>query len=298
MSITPDNPPVGGTLSVIRSLLPSLVPSEQRVAVQFLEHTDEVALLSAADVAARANTSPATVIRTCKNLGFKGFQHLRLLLIRDTGAARAEGNSRLDAADSREWVPAHFDAAVQNMSDALGALNYSEFDRAATAIARARRVLIVGNGGSSPAAQAFALLLVIAGRGSEAPIDSVAQQLSAGTLGAGDVLVAVSSSGQNAVTMDAVAAASGTGATIVGVTGYARSRLSEYSTLLLIAGTSEPITAPYIVASGIAVQLLFLSVLNTAVTRKMGPGRAEHVMDQVIDLVSDRTPTGESDRQE
>ncbi|MCX4094085.1 MurR/RpiR family transcriptional regulator [Nocardia sp. alder85J] len=287
MSITPTTPPVGGTLSVIRSLLPSLVPSEQRVAVQFLEHADEVALLSAADVAARANTSPATVIRTCKNLGFKGFQHLRLLLIRDTGAARTAGNSSLDAADSRDWAPAHFDAAVQNMSDALGALDYSEFDRAAAAIAQARRVLVVGNGGSSPAAQAFALLLIIAGRGSEAPADSVTQQLSARTLGPGDVLVAVSSSGQNAVTMDAVTAARGTGATIVGVTGYARSRLRENSDLLLVAGSGETITESYIIASGMAVQVLFLSVLNTAVTRKMGTERRQHVMDQVLNLVGE-----------
>ena len=38
MSILSGEPPIGGALSVIRSLLPAPAPSEQRVAAQFLEY--------------------------------------------------------------------------------------------------------------------------------------------------------------------------------------------------------------------------------------------------------------------
>ncbi|WP_330182893.1 MurR/RpiR family transcriptional regulator [Nocardia sp. NBC_01503] len=284
MSTSPSDPPIGGTLGVVRSLLPSLIPSEQRVAVQFVEHPDEVALLSAADVAARAGTSPATVIRTCKSLGFKGFQHLRMLLIRDAGVGRPR-DPQLDAAASREWVPAYFDASVRQLSDALGALDYAEFDTAATAIARARRVLIIGNGGSGPAAQALALLLVTGGRGCEVPADAVIQQLSARALGAGDVVVGISSTGENSVTVGSVAAARSSGATIIGISGYARSRLCAQSDVVLVAGAGQPRADAYTAVAGQAVQLLLLSALSSAVSRVIGSAPAE-VFDQLMDLVS------------
>lgn len=57
------DPPFGGTLAYIDSVIPALVPSEQRVARAILESPEDVAMMSAADLAARTGTSNATVIR-------------------------------------------------------------------------------------------------------------------------------------------------------------------------------------------------------------------------------------------
>ncbi len=289
MSTTPSEPPAGGTLTLIRSILPSLIPSEQRVAAEFAAHPEEVAMLSVADVAARTGVSTATVIRACQNLGFKGFQHLRLLLMRDIGSTRQPRSASLDAAESAEWVPALFGLAAREIPASLGALDYAEFDRAARAIAAARRVLVVGNGGSGPAAQAFALRLLTSGRSCEAPLDAVTQQLTARLLEAGDVLVAVSDSGENGVTMRAVEAAHSTPATIVGVTGYARSRLSELSDPTLVGGASFSPFSEGAVAGNV-VQLLLLSALQTAVARVDGHAAAasEAVVDEVMQIVTER----------
>ncbi|WP_054816418.1 MurR/RpiR family transcriptional regulator [Nocardia arizonensis] len=289
MSIPSGEPPIGGTLSVIRSLLPALVPSERRVAAQFLEHPAEISLLSVADVAARANVSAATVIRTCKNLGFKGFQHLRLLLVRDFGSVQSPRDQRLDATASQDWVPAYFAAAAQRWSEALGTLDYAQFDSAAAALARARRILIVGNGGSGPPAQLFALYMLSRGQGCEAPMDSVTQQLSARTLDQRDVVVAVSDSGENAVTLQAVTAAKGTGATIIAISGYARSQLCVDSDLALVAGAGHTgITDSEAGVASNVVQILLLFVLNTAIAREAGQSAepTAAVRDQVMTLVS------------
>ncbi|MFC6012925.1 MurR/RpiR family transcriptional regulator [Nocardia lasii] len=289
MSIPSGEPPIGGTLSVIRSLLPALVPSEQRVATQFLEHPSEISLLSVADVAARANVSAATVVRTCKNLGFKGFQHLRLLLVRDIGSDRSVRDERLESSASQDWVPAYFAASARRSSDALGTLDYAEFDRAAATVALSRRILIVGNGGSGPPAQLFALHLLTRGRGCEAPTDSVTQQVTARTLDERDVLIAISDSGENAVTLAAVTAAKGTGATVIGVSGYARSQLCSDSTMALVAGAGHAgITDSEAGIASTVVQVLLLFAFNAAIARAAGQSLdpSPAVRDQVMTLVS------------
>jgi RpiR family carbohydrate utilization transcriptional regulator len=287
MSALTADPPVGGTISLIRSLLPSLGPSEKRVAQECVDFAAEVAMLSVADVAARTETSPATVIRTCKNLGLKGFQHLRLLLLRDLGAASREPDARLTGeAGSRGRVPALFDAAVRDLRNALGALDYDQFDAAVAAVAGARRLLIVANGGSGPAAQMVALRFLTTNRPCEAPYDSITQQLSARLLQPGDVCIAVSDSGMNGTTLRAVEAAVAAGVVIIGVTSYARSRLSEIATHTLIAGADFHAWGDGAV-TGNLTQMLILSSLQDGVARSMDVSSevAPAVLDEVMGIV-------------
>lgn len=49
-----------------------------------LANPEEVVEWSTAQLALRADTATATVIRACQSLGFRGFQHLRLELERST----------------------------------------------------------------------------------------------------------------------------------------------------------------------------------------------------------------------
>jgi DNA-binding MurR/RpiR family transcriptional regulator len=287
MNFLASEPPIGSIIAVIRSLVPALGPSEQRVAHEIVQRPDEVAMLSVADLAARTDTSAATVIRTCQSLGFKGFQHLRLLLLRDLGAAAGRSESvGVTGEGSRQRVPAVFAAAARDLGEALGALDYEQFDAAVAAIATARRVVVVANGGSGPAAQMVALLMLTIDRPCEAPADSVTQQLSARLLRAEDVCLAVSDSGMNSTTLGAVEAAATTGATIVGVTSYGRSRLAELSTHSLIAGAAFHSMGGG-AATGNVAQLLLLTALQDAVGRARSGSAAAGpaVMDQVMHIV-------------
>jgi RpiR family carbohydrate utilization transcriptional regulator len=287
MSTVLADPPVGGTVALIRSLLPSLGPSERRVAQECVDFTAEVAMLSVADVAARTETSSATVIRTCQNLGLKGFQHLRLLLLRDLGSATREPDARLSGHEgSRGEVPALFDAAARDLREALGALDYDQFDGAVATIAGARRLLIVANGGSGPAAQMVALRFLTTNRPCEAPHDSITQQLSARLLGPGDVCLAVSDSGMNGTTLRAVEAAASAGVEIVGVTSYARSKLSDMSTHTIVAGAAFHVWGAGAV-TGNLTQMLILSALQTAVAKVRDNSEAAGpvVLDEVMGIV-------------
>ncbi|MFT4083651.1 MAG: MurR/RpiR family transcriptional regulator [Nocardioides sp.] len=273
----PLTPPLGGTVSYIEAHVPALIPSEQRVARAFAERPGEMALLSVAEVAERADTSPSTVIRACQSLGFRGFQHLRLLLLRD--ATSKSPKIRETSGPSASWLPEFFQVTSSELQNSFGALDYAKFDEVVKAIVAAKRVLVLGNGGSAPAASVIALGLISAGKGCEAPADAVAQQLTAATLREGDLCVALSSSGTNQVTMQAAEAATGTDATLIGVAGYARSPLDEISTISLVAGAPSPRWG------NIGANLAQILVAN-AIVRAVDGALGGRVLDSMLDRVA------------
>ncbi|GAB3597546.1 MurR/RpiR family transcriptional regulator [Microbacterium tumbae] len=290
-------PPIGGTIDHILSVLPSLIPSAQRVARICAERPEEVVEMSGADLAAAAETSPPTVTRTCQALGFQGFQHLRMLLVRDLGAA-ARATRSLETGTTG-WLQGIAEGAGEILRTSLASVDAAAFEAAADAIVAAPRVLLAGTGASGPAAQAIALKLTINGRLCEAPVDGVSQQLTARVLRPGDVCVVVSSSGANAVTLAAAAAAVESGATVIGVTSFSRSKLAEYADLLLVAGARFQSWDQGAVGAGL-VQYLLLSVLQLAVADRMDGDDAERarwaIRDELGALVAE--PGGSQDAED
>ncbi|MFB7249439.1 MurR/RpiR family transcriptional regulator [Microbacterium sp. NPDC056234] len=288
-------PPIGGTIDHILSVLPSLIPSAQRVARICAERPEQVVEMSGADLAAAADTSPPTVTRTCQALGFQGFQHLRMLLVRDLGAAARA--TRSSEAGTAGWLQGIADGAGEILRTSLASVDAAAFDAAAGAIVAAPRVLLAGTGASGPAAQSIALKLTMNGRPCEAPVDGVSQQLTARVLRPGDVCIVVSSSGANAVTLAAAAAAREAGATVIGVTSFSRSALADYTDILLVAGARFQSWDQGAVGAGL-VQYLLLSVLQLAVADRMDGDDAERarwaIRDELGAIVAEPEDSGDT----
>ncbi|MGV8912053.1 MAG: MurR/RpiR family transcriptional regulator [Rhodoglobus sp.] len=215
-------------LTRLRSALPMLGPSEGRVVQALIDAPDSSVEWSTAELAAIAHTSPATVIRACQNLGFRGYQHLRLEL------ARTPAHKNVV---TRHLVATIFAEATDAISVSQQSLSTTDFDRAAAALSDAARVLMVGTGFSSPPIQDAALRFLTAGRPVDAPLDVQAQQFAARLLKVGDVCLAVSYSGANANTLKACSAAKdGGGATVIAITSFARSPLTRLADISLVTG--------------------------------------------------------------
>jgi DNA-binding MurR/RpiR family transcriptional regulator len=263
-------PPVGGSRAHIKSIFPSLAPSEQRVAQLCLDSPATVARMSVADLVTPTGTSPATIVRACKSMGFDGFQHLRQVLLRDLGAAardsleEQESGATGDPHSSEHLVSGIFYRASQDIRGALGSLDFDAFDAAVKAIRRDGRLLVVANGASLAPAQSLALRFLSAGLQCEAPSDIVSQHLSAKLLSEGDVCIAVSDSGMNSFTLGSARLAAESGATVVGVTSYAKSALTDLSTHTLVAGAEFHSWNDQLPIGNI-VQILVLSALHAAV---------------------------------
>ncbi|MFA7497850.1 MAG: MurR/RpiR family transcriptional regulator [Leucobacter sp.] len=217
--------PANRTIAQIRALLPSLIPSEQRVAQEVIGDPEAVSVMSGADLAARTGTSAATVSRTCRNLGFNGFQELKVSLIRESIV------QKYTSVDSRLEDETPLGRYAQTMSSATGdmflGVDEHELEACVEAIARARRILVCASGGSTMIAQLFQFRFLTAGIVCEAPVDAVAQDMHAQSLTADDVCVVISQSGSNPVTLQAAEIARNAGATVVGITSYANSPITR-----------------------------------------------------------------------
>ncbi|WP_314037320.1 MurR/RpiR family transcriptional regulator [Dietzia sp. CH92] len=264
------SPDVGATIDTIRLGLGGLHPGERRVAEEILARPGEVADLSAADLGQRCNTSAATVVRACKSLGFQGFQHLRMLLVRDAGAAAAA------AAPSAESAPGPLDRLLEEMHQALVRASHTvdreQLHAAAEMLAGARRIVLVGSGTSASLVQWGVLRFSSAGIPLEAPTDPAAQIVVCRLLGTEDVCLAMSDSGMNRNTVDAVRAARKAGAGIVSITGHGRTAVAAEADISLVV--QSPGVWNSISTVGGLVQALVLGALQELVADRRGLGPA------------------------
>ena len=131
----------------IRALLPTLVPSEARVATLFLDQPGEIIHLSVTEMAALAGTSASTVVRCCQRLGFQGFQDLKIALAQEALPAVARLQGAVEEGDPPATVLAKVvEAGADAIRSAVATVAPGAFERAIGALGAAGRVLVVGVG--------------------------------------------------------------------------------------------------------------------------------------------------------
>ncbi|MCU1423015.1 MAG: RpiR family transcriptional regulator [Microbacteriaceae bacterium] len=116
-----------------------LSPQEQRAADFMRGHLDDLAVYNATEVAGLSGVSKATVSRLYRRLGFRGADELREHLRTVRGAPRAD-------------AVAHPDDALEQEIANLRAVAALDLAPAATLIAEARRVVVIGFRNSYPVA--------------------------------------------------------------------------------------------------------------------------------------------------
>jgi len=216
-------------LSRVRAAAGSLGPSERRVADVVIASPDAVVQWSTSQLAEAAGTAPATVIRACQRLGFRGFQHLRLELARALPVDDVDEPSTL----------APFGDAIDALRHCAAVIDAAAVDAAIDALHAADRIVLVGSGFSGPPLQDAALRLSTVGRRVEAPVDVLGQQFACQSLGPADAVLALSYSGANAHTLSACRAAGAAGATTVAVSTFAQSPIARVADVLVVTGQAD-----------------------------------------------------------
>jgi DNA-binding MurR/RpiR family transcriptional regulator len=274
-------------MATIRSLLPSLLPTERAVAQVLLSRSNEIVELSSQQVADLAGASRATVVRTCQSLGFSGYQQLRVLLARDAGYQPADAASAPPVVDGAAGIVAetfrHVQASVNGM---VALLDDKEVARAVDALASAERVVVVGNGLSAPLAQDAAARLTSIGRPAEAPMDVIGQQITARLLGGDDAVLLFSGSGANASTQRVAEAAAAGGATVIAVTAFARSPLTHVASITLVVTMPDLTFRDEITLTSRLPQAILVEGLVAALTHALGD-RAQRAKALALDAISD-----------
>jgi RpiR family transcriptional regulator, carbohydrate utilization regulator len=273
----------------IAAVLNTLQPAERRVAELIVEASDAVVEWTAQELADRAGVGRATVVRTCQTVGYRGYPQLRVALAAELGGA-PEATS-----DHGPGVLGRMRGEIDRLASSLPALasllDADAVDEAVRAAASARRLLVLANGLSSPIANDLAMRLTASGRAAEFIADAIAQQIAARHLTADDVCLVVSGSGANEASLRVATAAARGGATVIALTSFASSALTEVATLSLVIAPTGVSFRDELEHTSRVAYLVFAEVFAAAVTTARGDD-AVQARAHALEVVSDNLGEG------
>ena len=254
-----------GALSRLRAGLPYLSPALKRLAEAVLATPKEVVYQSVTELAEGAGVGEASVIRLCRDLGFKGFQDFKLALAADL-AVRPQGENGNGNADDTD-LESVLDRVTREAQGALGEtramLGGAGLEPILSALLRTDQLLIFGAGASGVTAQDFAYKFLRLGYRVLAPADAHLAAMTAATLPKEAVVIGISRSGSTLDTVRVLDLANAAGTTTVVVTQRPRSPAANAAKhALYTAHPESPLTGGSI--SSKMGQLLLLDALFAA----------------------------------
>ena len=207
-------------ISHMRALEGTFPKREQLVATFILKNLENISFLSQYEIAAAANVSVATVNRFCTTVGCEGFRDFKIRLAQSVAVSlQYLGGPSGDQSESGQLVTQVFSTLVDNLALARTQLDGEVLEKATDVLANAHRIAFLGvGGGSANVAREGANRFFRLGIPSEAHSDGYLQRMISSTLQKGDVLVAISASGQPAELLDSVSIAKQYGAITISLT--------------------------------------------------------------------------------
>jgi DNA-binding MurR/RpiR family transcriptional regulator len=232
--------------TLIRTELPRLAGSLRKVGELILEDPAAVTHCSAAELGRRTGTSQATVTRFCRAIGLDSYQHLLIELAQERGRGEAsdwgtaEIGPDISPDDSLERVVQVVGTAdLRAVQQTIDRIDLDAIERAAQAVARARRVDVYGVGGSGAVAWETETRLFRIGCAVRGWTEVHAATTSAALLTPADVAIGISHSGGTREVIEPFQLAKERGATTVALTSDPRSRLARSADIRLISSSAE-----------------------------------------------------------
>ena len=223
----------GRLLEDIRAARPRLSAAERQVAQDVLTAPRAWLTDPIVQIAGRCGVSTPTVMRFCRSMGFKGLTDFKLRL-----GAGLSGKSQLSHQEVQATAPVAermatiFNNSISALVALRDRLSPEVFERTVTEMAGARRIEIYGLGTAAVAAEDAMHKLGRIGLMAVARTDAVQQSVTSAFLGAEDVLLVLSNSGELEPMNESVARARRAGTRVI-VACPQRSELARLSDILL-----------------------------------------------------------------
>lgn len=263
-------------LEHLRKTLDSFRRSEQKVGNYVLKNPNEVIHMRIVDLATEAHVSEPTVVRFCRALGCDGFQDFKLRLAQILATDSSFTQFSMNDGDTvAEFSRSIFDSTIGVLLQVRDKMDTNYLQEAIQLLTSANRVEFYGFGASGAVAvdaqhKFFRLQMSTA-----AYSDPHMQNMSAVTLTAGDVVVAISQTGRTKALMQSVQLAKEAGASVIGLCPSG-SPLADMVTLPLYMDVPED-TEIYTPMSSRIVHLVVIDVLAVGVAKMRGPKLMEHL---------------------
>ena len=227
-------------LTRIKNYLPQATQAEEQVIRIMAQNPREVLTMQTSELAKAGYCSPATVIRLCQKLGFRGLKELKLAISEELGYAAANNTSSFDASLPMKKVVADIVELYQKtMSQIQTLVDYTEVEKAASLIHKSSLVHLFGMGASYLVAEDFMMKLARVKKVGCLYHDIHLQLVDAGNVGVDEVSLIISYSGQTREVLKAAQEIRQNGGIIISLTQYSDNQLARMADCRLYVPATE-----------------------------------------------------------
>ena len=222
----------------LRGIYHSLKKAERKAADYLLAAPDAIHRAGVVEFSTEAGCSQATVVRLAQRLGYDGYPALRNAF----AAPETEVPYRdIATADTPQVVLRKvFANSVQALQDTLAAIDATQYGKAVEALVAAKSLAFFGLGNAAVVArEAYHKFLRIGVPSHTAEDPDLQLIILSNQLDRGDVMVAVSYSGESKPILAASRAAQARGIRVLAITNFPRSSLAKLADLVLLTAVFQ-----------------------------------------------------------
>ena len=253
---------------ILREMLPTLPPSEKKIAQYILEHPQKAISLTAAELGKRSSTSGAAVIRLCKSLNLKGLQDLKLRIAGDLQKKNVAGYRDIKPnEDTLSVMEKTTNNSIQTIRETSELLVVEEVNKAVEALKKARSIHFIGVGASNIIAQDAQQKFLRINKSAYAFSDMHMAATQVANVNEQDVVVGISFSGETTEVAKILELANKKKAKTISLTKYGNYKVTKQAEInLYTSATTEPTFRSGATSSRIAqlhvIDILFMCVAS------------------------------------
>ncbi|EIW12575.1 RpiR family transcriptional regulator [Lactiplantibacillus plantarum EGD-AQ4] len=264
-------------VNTVEEAYSSLSRQERKVALKVIQEPKQVQKMTISSLAKDADVSNATITRFVKKMGCESFYAFKILLAESPSNPVATASTQDTVADQ---VYSYYQKILSGTRERLDSDN---LHAAVDLISKARRVYLYGLGSSGYTAQEMTQRLIRMGIAAFSMTDTHIMYISGGIMQPGDVILAISLTGETIEVNSSVALAKKKHAQVIAITSDEQSRLAELSDLTLLVKNSKFVNNSRFVNSQFAItyelDIIAAMLLENAQYRDQ--------MNHTIDLITD-----------
>lgn len=228
-------------LDCITVLYDQLFDAEKKIAKFILNNPKKVVDMTVSELAEISDVSIASVSRFCRKVGLKGFAQLKISLAQELVDTHKSGEISNDI--SVDNIPQSLQNILANkiteLKQTVNLINTDEFREILEGIRDASRVQVIAVGNTIPVAIDATFKFNELGIPTTAGTIWETQLSYSFTLGKGDVLIAISNSGESDKVLEAVKIANNNKAMTIGITNSPHSAIGEEVQYHITTATRE-----------------------------------------------------------
>lgn len=273
-------------MDTINILYDTFFEQEKKIANYIMHHTKDVVNMTISELAEASGTSVATISRFCRKCQVDGFHHLKISLAQGIAnkSSQIKVSNTISRSEIRQSLQNILANKIEELTQTISLINEKELEKILTCIENAGVVQLVAVGNTLPVALDGAFKL------NEMGIRAVAGSVWETQIGftlsmkEGDVLIAISNSGESKRVAKMVRAANKNGVTTIALTNNLNSTIGKEVDYIIQTATREKLFMDEFCFSRVSattvMEILYLFLAN-------GKKRRYESMTELESLIAD-----------